>query len=763
MKRLWSKSRELLDFIPQGLRTDYWIVIVKRRSWPKWIFLALFLFLLTGLGSGYLGYWYMFKYDGCFFNLGCLTDDNGQPLDLEKLARAEFKKASYVYANNGEETGKYFDEIRDPVRLDDVPKRLQDAFLAAEDKRFYQHFGIDKYAIASAFIGNTTHALGWKFWTRSGGASTVTQQLARLEFADEVTDFKTRAYTLNRKLKEARLAIRLEKHYSKKEILETYLNLIWLGHGANGVISGSMRYWGKDIRKEDLTIKEAAILASINKNPTVYDPIFRKPLEPKIDKDTPPEQAVRLQEEYETKLTKEAVRLAMAKDRYNFVLEQMKYNGAISQEEYEENLFQKDKNPNTEELARLHTWRNPAYGYSNRMVKELLMSRGYSEETLSHYGGFRIYTTLDPILQRIASEEFEKHLVLLNQGKNPEDRINGAFIMIDVKTGNIVSLSGGNDFNETEYNRVMASRSPGSGFKPFTYAAAIEYLHKDFFDTICNCPFRMRGANGKAWAPQNFHEDNPVPYGYIPLSTGLIRSVNLPTLNLAREIGMKPIVQLANDMGVHGNPGMVRDSDGEIWLKQPGFELKGGLVPLLPTAIGASDVNLLELANAYTVFFREGMYIKPTLIREIKSTYGEETIFRAELPTGKVVLSEDTSNKMLALMRAVTKIGTAKISMRDIEQQVACKTGTSDGPRDVSIWCGTPELVIAVRFGLDDYRVVELPEYMAKASGRADMQVTGGWVAGPLVRKIIDRIYAERQQVEFSPAVETELQRLLDH
>src|SRR3989344_4447381 len=524
-----------------------------------------------------------------------------------------------------------------------------------------------------------------------------------------------------------------------------------------------MRYWGKDIRKEELTIKEAAILASINKNPTVYDPIFRKPLEPKIDKDTPPEQAVRLQEEYETKLTKEAVRLAMAKDRYNFVLEQMKYNGAISQEEYEENLFQKDKNPNTEELARLHTWRNPAYGYSNRMVKELLMSRGYSEETLSHYGGFRIYTTLDPILQRIASEEFEKHLVLLNQGKNPEDRINGAFIMIDVKTGNIVSLSGGNDFNETEYNRVMASRSPGSGFKPFTYAAAIEYLHKDFFDTIFNCPLRMKGANGKAWAPQNFREDNPVPYGYLPLSTGLIRSVNLLTLNLAREIGMKPIVQLANDMGVHGNPGMVRDSDGEIWLKQPGFELKGGLVPLLPTAIGASDVNLLELANAYTVFFREGMYIKPTLIREIKSTYGEETIFRAELPTGKVVLSEDTSNKMLAMMRAVTKIGTAKISMRDIEQQVACKTGTSDGPRDLSMWCGTPEFVLAIRFGLDDYRVIEVPEYMRKTSGVEDMQVSGGWVAGPLVRKIIDRIYAERQQVEFSPAVETELQRILNH
>src|SRR3989344_6156457 len=379
MKRLWSKSRELLDFIPQGLRTDYWIVIVKRRSWPKWIFLALFLFLLTGLGSGYLGYWYMFKYDGCFFNLGCLTDDNGQPLDLEKLARAEFKKASYVYANNGEETGKYFDEIRDPVRLDEIPKLVQDAFIAAEDKRFYQHSGVDIYAIISAFVGNTTHRLGWKFWTRSGGASTLTQQLTRLVFADEVTDFKTRAYTISRKFKEARLAIRIERRYSKKEILETYLNFIWLGHGANGIAAGVNRYLGKDIRKEKFTILEAALLASLNKNPDLYDPVSREPAEPKINPDTPPEVAAQLREEYKTKLKKEGARQAKVKDRINFVLEQMRNLGAISQKEYEDDRFQKDEDQNIE-LARLRSWKNPSYGYSNRMVKELLMSQGHSDE-----------------------------------------------------------------------------------------------------------------------------------------------------------------------------------------------------------------------------------------------------------------------------------------------------------------------------------------------------------------------------------------------
>ena len=175
---------DLPDLSFKMFKQGYWII--KRRPWLKWTFLAVFLLIVTGVGSGY---WYMYRYTGCFYNLGCLINDKGEFIDLEKLARSDFKKASYVYANNGEEIGKYFDEIRDPVRLDDVPKLIQDAFLAAEDKRFYQHSGIDIYAIVSAFIGNTTHELGFNFWTRSGGASTVTQQFARLEYSPDVYYF----------------------------------------------------------------------------------------------------------------------------------------------------------------------------------------------------------------------------------------------------------------------------------------------------------------------------------------------------------------------------------------------------------------------------------------------------------------------------------------------------------------------------------------------------------------------------------------------
>lgn len=760
MKWFRSKSRELLDCVPKQFKKDYWIFVIKKhRSWLGKLFLAVLLFLLlspllVGAVVG-AGYWYMFKYEGCILNRGCLTDDNGKPFDLDKLTKPDFKKASYVYADSKEEIGKYFDEIRDPVQLNEIPKLVQDAFIAAEDKRFYEHRGIDIYAIASALVGNTTHEFGWNFWTRSGGASTITQQLARLEYAQSVNDFKNRAHTLNRKIKEARLAIQLEKRYSKKQILERFLNEIWLGHGANGVGAGFQRYWGKNIRKNKPTIREAVVLAALNKNSVLYDPIFDGPIEPKIEKGVSFVAIAKLQEEYEEKLTKEVVRLATAKNRYNYVLEQMKYGGFISQKEYEENLFQKDTNPNTEELAHLKSWKNPGYSYSNRMIKEMLLGQGFSDEDLSHYGGFRIYTTLDTKIQKIASEEFEKHLAILNEDLPLNNHLNGAFVIIEVKTGNILALSGGNNFDESQYNRVMAYRSPGSGIKPFIYATALEKGGYDLFTKACNESFSMRGAKGKKWAPKNFEEKNPRPQDCNrDLAEGVIFSLNLETLNIARKVTMPPIISLMNSFGIWGNPGMVRDSDGDTWFRRPGYQISGGLVPLLPTAIGASDVNLLELANAYTVFYRGGTYLRPTIIKEVRSTYGDEVLYKPKASVEKRVISQDTSDKVLSMMRTVTKVGTSKISMRGIEQQVACKTGTSDGPRDVSIWCGTPEIFIGIRFGHDNYSVIELPEYMKKVSGDSEMLVSGGWVAAFLARHMFDLIYADRPKVDFNPQVE---------
>ena len=757
MRFLWSKSRELLDFIPKQFKTDYWVFIIKRRPWLKKILIGLFLMPILIVG---MTYYYIFRY------IGDLKDSQGQKIDFEKTGRSNFKRSSYIYTNNGEMTGRFYEEIRDPVRLGDIPKSVRNGFVAAEDKRFYGspylHPGVDPIAIVRAAIGNGLRKINIRYFKNSG-ASGIPQQYARLIYADELPEFRNRERTLSRKIKEARIAIQIVKHYSRDKILQDFLNMIYFGHGVNGVAEATQRYFGKDIRQDKLNFREVAILVSLNKSPSLYCPIIHKPVEPKLEGVKDPVRATKLKEDYNNSLAREIIRLKNARDRYNWVLGRMLDDGYINQKDYNEAFF-KEKEPLELGFLTLKPLKNRTYGYGNRMVKELLMGQGYGDEDLTYRGGLRIYTTFDPEIQKIATEEFEKHLTLINTGKKSEDRLNGAFVIIEIKTGKVLALSGGNDFNETQYNRVLASRSPGSGFKPFTYAAAIEYFHKDFFDQICNCPFAMRGGAGKTWAPQNFKEENPVPYGYINFSTGLIRSVNLATLNLARSIGMGPIIKLANSMGVWGNPGMVRDSNGDIWFKKPGYEIKDdGLVPLLPTAIGASDVNLLELANAYTVFFRNGIYVRPTLVTEVKSTYGDEVVYKPKPSSKKRVLSAETSNKMLALMRAVTKTGTAKISMRDIKQQIACKTGTSNGPRDVSMWCGTPEFVVAVRFGVDDYRVIKLPEYMRKVSRQNNTQVTGGWVAGPLVRKIIDRIYSERQKVEFYPAIEKELQKLLEN
>jgi len=753
LRIFWSKSRELLEYIPKRIKEKYWLVIIKRRPWVKRAFWGIVIFFtLASAGS----YYYIFRY------VGDLKDDNGQLLDFSEQSQAGFKLTSYVYADNNETIGRFFQEVRDPLKLAEVPEQLKNGLIAAEDQRFYSHPGVDLPAVIRAVVGNILRKFNIKY-LRNSGASGIAQQYTRLYYGDKIKQFYTREHTLSRKVKEARIAIQLVEHRSRDKIIEDFMNMIYLGHGVNGVAEGALRYFGKDLRKDELTLREIAILVSMNKSPSLYCPVYHKPNEPIIDGKEDPEATQKIKKEYEAESAKEIIRLTFARDRYNWVLERMLDEGNISKTEFETTRFKKDE-PLDSDLIRLKPIKNPAYGYGNRMVKEFLLSRGVSEAQLSEHGGFRIYTTINTEVQNIASEEFEKHLGSLNEGLKQEDKINGAFVIIETSTGNILALSGGNNFDETQYNRAMASRSPGSGFKPFTYAAAMEHYQKGFFDKICNCPFTRIWGEGKIWAPQNFREENPVPYGYIDLATGLIRSINLATLNLAMSLpnGAQSVVLTANSMGVRGNYGVVKDSDGNVWFRRPGYDGNGGGLEVgLPTVIGGSDVNMLELANAYTVFFRKGIYLRPTLIKEVKDSYGIKTIFKSDAPIAKEVLSDKTADKMVALMRAVTKIGTAKISMRDIKQQVACKTGTSNGPKDVSIWCGTPEIVIAFRFGNDDFsKIIDLPTYMRKTSGSINTQVTGGWVAGPLARRVIDRIYENRNKVEFSEQVENYLNEL---
>ncbi len=746
-------------------KKGYWII--KRRPWLRNVFiLVLSLVVLTLVGIG-AGYYLLLNYTGGFYSfVDPLVDDGGKKIDFTKFGSPNFKKESVVYANNGQITDRIFEEVRHPIKIEDVPELVKGAFMAAEDKRFNPdrpnklwmdkacdpfYRGVDPCAVIRAGLGHLMRV------PNTSGASGIPSQGIRLSYADKVSNFKNRDRTIKRKIKEARMAIQIYRSYPKDKILENFLNEIWFGHGVNGIDEAPRRYFNVDIRqlngRDKTTLREIAILASLNKSAKLYCPIFHKPAEP-----TDLSDAV-ARGKYEVDLAQEQARVLRARERNNWVLGRLFEDGYISEKEHNEALFKKDE-PLDLDFLSIQPLKDSEFGYSNRMVKEMLLSKGHADKELTSYGGLRIYTTIDPNIQRIAYEEFKKHLTLLNEGVDPQNRLNGAFVVMEVKTGNILALSGGNNFDESQFNRVWAYRSPGSGIKPFIYATAIENGSYDLFTKACNTPFSMRGANGKAWTPRNFEEKSPRPMDCNrDFAEGVIFSLNLETLNIARKITMEPIISLMHDLGIWGNPGIVRDSYGKIWFRRPGYQISGGLVPLLPTAIGASDVSLLELANAYTVFFRGGTYLKPTLIKEVRNG-DNEIIYKSEAQTEKRVLSQETSDKVLAMMRAVTKVGTSKISMRGIEQQVACKTGTSDGPRDVSTWCGSPEIFIGIRLGHDDYSVIELPEYMKKISGDSKMLVSGGWVVAFLERLIFDRIYAARQKIDFSPQVEESTQLL---
>ncbi|MDO8536761.1 MAG: transglycosylase domain-containing protein, partial [bacterium] len=734
-----SGSKPAREF--SDLARNFWLI--RKRPWvPKFVILCLILILIFGSGFFY----YLYFYDGD------LTDASGRPLDWNKLGRRDYKRASYVYAADGRQIGMFFYEIRDPVKLNEVPTLLANGFIAAEDKRFYSHHGIDYLATLRALTINFFHKVGFRYGSKSG-ASGISQQEARLLYADEVVEFRTREHSYSRKLKEAKVAIRLERKYPKEKIFEGFLNNVYFGHGVNGVAEAARFYFGKDLRRDTLGPREVAILVSLNKSSQKYCPIFHEPKKTEPGPGASKTEIEEVSKAYKKALAEESVRITLARERYNWVLGRMFREGFLNASEYEQALFTKD---DPLELALLHVTplNNNEFGYGNRIVKDELLVGGFSEDMISHHGGLRVRTSYDTEIQKIAVEELTRQLTELNrERKDGEEKLEGAIVVIENKTGRVVALSGGHDFRETQFNRVLSLRSAGSVFKPFVYAAGFEFYGKTLEDKICNCPFRMpeqidaRGKVLKWWSPKNFEEKNPAPSGFIPLPTGLIRSVNLATLNLAKDIGIDSVIAMAHKTGVWGHRNVLADPDGNIWFRRPGVNTKdGGLEPYLPTAIGASDVSLLELTSAFSTFARGGTYIQPTIILKVEDAEGG-ILYQAPEVAEKRVLSESTALLTTILLRAVTKIGTAKISMRDIDQQVAVKTGTSNGPYDLSMIGYTPEYTIGIRIGYDAPKVIAVPEYMKRVGGDPKMQVSGGWVAGPVFRKVVDRIYEDRPKV----------------
>ncbi|MFQ5897954.1 MAG: penicillin-binding protein 1A [Candidatus Methylomirabilia bacterium] len=533
---------------------------------------------------------------------------------------------SQLYDENDELVAQLQMKRQVAVPLAMIPKVLRDAVIAVEDSRFYSHVGIDAMGIARAIYQNFRHRRVVE------GGSTITQQLARLLFL-------SRDKSLARKVKEALLALELERRYSKDRILEMYLNQVYFNHGAYGVEAGTRTYFGKSA--SGLSLPEAALLAGLPRAPALYSP-FNHP--------------------------------DRARRRRAHVLDRMVKVGAITPTEGRE-AAAADLGLIPEEQRRT-TGR-----YFVEYVRGLLAEK-YGEEMVFK-GGLRVYTTLSPRLQRLAEKALRGGLEALEsrtvgararqRGTSGRERPEGAIITIEPQTGYIKAMVGGSDFLRSEFNRaVQAKRQPGSAFKPFVYLAALE---AGLTPATVIEDDRVRypaGKNGRPWEPENYDRTFRGP---ITLQQGAEESVNVVTVKLQELIGTEQTIGLARRLGITSP--LHRD---------------------LTLALGSSDLSLLELTSAYAALANQGVWVNPTPIRHVTDARGQ--LLEEHVPQGKQAVSPELAYVMTHMLMGAVERGTAK-GAKVLGRPIASKTGTTNDFSDAWFIGYTPSLVTGVWVGYD--------------------------------------------------------------
>lgn len=535
----------------------------------------------------------------------------------EQLAHFEPSQTTKIYASNGKLIATLYRENRTYMPLRKISPWMPKAALAIEDTNFYHHRGVDPKGIMRAV---------WAQYSKHDkqGASTITMQLAR-------NIFLTADQTPERKLKETLLAIEIEKSFTKDEILEMYLNQIYLGSGAYGVQAASSLYFSKS--SKDLTPAQAAVLAGLPQSPNEYSPLRHE------DK---------------------------AKARAKEVLGRMhnKEVGFLTDEQYERALKElehmKFYNKNRDEFQILEV----PY-FSTYVIKELY--KRFDEDTL-YRGGFKVYTTVDLDMQR-KGEKIVKELV--TRDAEYLNVHSSALVCIENKNGFIRTMVGGLGWTKkNQFNRAwQARRQPGSSFKPFVYATALESgLSPE--SVVPDSPITVDG-----YSPKN--SDGRF-MGSINLGTALQNSRNVVSVRLLQLVGAKRIIYFAHLAGITEE-----------------------LPPFLSLALGACDVPPLQMASAYTVFPNAGLKIPSTPIALIKDAEGR-IVEDNRVPVTKEVFSEPTATNMVDMMKRVVEAGTATNAYMP-NHEVAGKTGTTDSFRDAWFNGYTAKYTTAVWIGNDDY------------------------------------------------------------
>ena len=494
------------------------------------------------------------------------------------------KLATSIYDRNGKLIQRLFTENRTWVSLDEIPDQLEHALVAIEDHKFYDHHGIDPVAIIRSVLLNIKN----KSLTAYGG-STITQQLAK-------NAFLTQNKKLIRKIKEAIWAIQIERGYTKDEILETYLNVIWFGHGAHGVEAASQVYFGK--RVKDLNLEEIALIAGVTNNPGMFSPRYN---------------------------------MEAAKKRRDLVLRRMAEEGYITQEVYENTkekpIVLKEKSTDNIKTA----------SYFVDQVLQYLLDKFDSDKVYG--GGLKVYTTLDLDKQIVAEETLLNTLPKGSVDKNGLTQPQVGLITLDPKTGEILVMVGGR--GEDKLNRAFQTyRQPGSSFKPFIYATALSqgYTPAQIF---IDEPVEYKTPTGELWSVRNYHRDYKGP---ISLRYALEMSTNVIAVKLLDQVGIDNVCQTIKNLGITS-------------LVEYGVKNDKGLAPL---ALGAltKGVSLLQMSLAYGVFANQGIYCEPYFITKIEEPSGK--VIERNYAKPRTVMDEKVAYLLTDMLKGVVSNGTAK-------------------------------------------------------------------------------------------------------
>ncbi|MCD6098659.1 PBP1A family penicillin-binding protein [bacterium] len=561
--------------------------------------------------------------------------------DAQTLEEYEPTLSTVVYDIHGEVLAELAGEKRTWVSLDSIPPVLIDALLSAEDKHFYSHWGVDLPAIFQAILQNIISGKIVR------GASTITQQLAR-------TLFLTRERTIARKVKEMLTAVKLERAYSKDEILEIFLNQNYMGRGAYGVQAASRLYFGKNVW--EINTEEAALLAGVLKAPEYYTPVKY------------PERARR---------------------RRNTVLDMMVDNHKLDQETADSLKLIPVKSESFEGYG----WKAP---YFVEFVRQYLEKK-YGEKFI-YEKGLKVYTTLDYNMQKIAEKYFNENIDRLQHWiekiHHPDDpdytevvfdstvgdtvrrykQLQGAMLAMDPRTGEIRVMIGGRDFTKSKFNRaVQALRQPGSAFKPFTFTTAIDNGYRPC-DKIDDSPIVLK-VGGKIWRPENYDKKY---LGPISLRTALKKSKNMVAIRLIQRVTPKQVIKYARRMGI-STP----------------------LKPVPSLAIGSCEVTMLDMVTAFCVFPNNGIKPTPIWVRKIEDREGN--VIEENRPRMEEVLPAQTAYVMTNMLQTVVDHGTGwGVRAYGFDRPCGGKTGTTNDYTDAWFIGFIPQLVVGVHTHFDD-------------------------------------------------------------